>query len=135
MVRYFNINKKLLLLIFFNFCYSLFLNKMFTFQNILFKLERTKKKYSFLKINDSSLIFQYERKISNIFRIDKCLISSICLYKTCKELGLKTRLIIGVDKENDINLQNSFKSHAWVEIEENTFFQSNNSFKKIFSIE
>ena len=73
--------------------------KLFSFKKIIKNLKQTKKKYPNIIINNKKIIFDYEKKISNVFGIHKCLISSLCIFKTCKLIGLPAKLIIGVDKK------------------------------------
>tara|TARA_B100000989_G_C19529936_1_gene469040 strand:- start:2698 stop:3102 length:405 start_codon:yes stop_codon:yes gene_type:complete len=134
MVHYFNIKKRLFILLFVNFIFSMILINFFSFKKIIRNLEHTRKKHPNIIINNKKIIFDYEKKISKIFGVNKCLISSICIFKTCKLIGLPAKLVIGVDNKKNKN-QSQFTSHAWVEVDEHKIESENKIFFPILEIQ
>lgn len=95
--------------------YSVCLVRFSKFKNIASKLEdralNEKSQFS------SEYIYKYERKIAKLFRIKKCLISSICLFYLFNKFGIKCQIKIGINKLN------VFSSHAWIETESDAFLK------------
>ena len=73
---------------------------------------------------DEKSIFNREKKLSKLLKINKCLITSAYLYKTLKDLGFKADLLIGIKKDH------IFNSHAWVEVSDRDLIDKNNKFFK-----
>lgn len=116
MVLLINFNRlKLITYIVIYYIYAIYIVRFKDFKHIAYNLE--KKSINKLSIYDPNYIFGYERKVAKLFRIKKCLISSICLFYLFKNFGLKCRLCIGVSKLN------GFASHAWIETENVTFLK------------
>lgn len=79
--------------------------------------------------SEIDFIFNCERFFAKTFNIKKCLISSICLFHTFKQLGISCNFIIGISK-NDV-----FTSHSWIEIKQKSFLKDpNNKFAQIYKI-
>lgn len=72
-------------------------------------------------------IFRYERLLSKILKIDKCLISACCINKTMKSFGLASNIFFG------ISIDGEFKSHSWIEYKEKKFLYSPD-FKTIYKL-
>tara|TARA_Y100000741_G_C18256509_1_gene559168 strand:- start:1974 stop:2378 length:405 start_codon:yes stop_codon:yes gene_type:complete len=109
---------------------ALYWLRTLSLESLLNKLENKKKIF---KKNDSiklmMIIFGYERKISEILNIKKCLTSSVSIYLTLKGFNFDPKLFIGVKKDKD------FKSHAWVECKGKSFLKDNqDSYSRILSI-
>ncbi len=116
---------KIYFLLVFNLLRILFIFKFKNFDHLIKFLKSITIKKNKLKLDEKS-IFNREKKLSKILKINKCLITSAYLYKTLRDLGFKAEFFIGI-KKDDI-----FSSHAWVELsDKNLIDQQNKLFKKI----
>tara|TARA_B100000989_G_C19379490_1_gene400976 strand:+ start:133 stop:522 length:390 start_codon:yes stop_codon:yes gene_type:complete len=116
---------KIYFLLVFNLLRILFIFKFRSFDHLIKFLKSITIKKNKLKLDEKS-IFNREKKLSKILKINKCLITSAYLYKTLRDLGFKAEFFIGI-KKDDI-----FSSHAWVELsDKNLIDQQNKLFKKI----
>tara|TARA_B100001027_G_C16240561_1_gene319178 strand:- start:76 stop:465 length:390 start_codon:yes stop_codon:yes gene_type:complete len=116
---------KIYFLLVFNLLRILFIFKFRNFDHLIKFLKSITIKKNKLKLDEKS-IFNREKKLSKILKINKCLITSAYLYKTLRDLGFKAEFFIGI-KKDDI-----FSSHAWVELsDKNLIDQQNKLFKKI----
>lgn len=119
-----NFNKlKLITYVVIFYLHAMYLVKFKKFKDISYYLEKRplnkKLQYS------SRQIFKYERKISKLLNIKKCLISSICLFNLFKHFGIECQLKIGVNKIS------TFSSHSWVEAKNYSFLKDPNDSYKI----
>ena len=116
---------KIYFLLVFNLLRILFIFEFRSFDHLIKFLKSITIKKNKLKLDEKS-IFNREKKLSKILKINKCLITSAYLYKTLRDLGFKAEFFIGI-KKDDI-----FSSHAWVELsDKNLIDQQNKLFKKI----
>ena len=99
-------------------------------ESLLNKLENNKKiNKNNNAINLMLVIFGYERRISRIFNIKKCLTSSISIFMTLRSFNFDAKLFIGVKRDKN------FESHAWVECNGKSFLKdSEDSYLRILSI-
>jgi hypothetical protein len=103
--------------------HAVYLVKFKEFKDISFYLERRPlNKTSQYSPNQ---IFKYERKISKLLNIKKCLISSICLFYLFKHFGIECQLKIGINKFS------TFSSHSWVEAKNYSFLKDPDDSYKI----
>jgi hypothetical protein len=103
--------------------HAVYLVKFKEFKDISFYLERRPlNKTSQYSPNQ---IFKYERKISKLLNIKKCLISSICLFYLFKHFGIECQLKIGINKLS------TFSSHSWVEAKNYSFLKDPDDSYKI----
>lgn len=114
---------KIYFLLLLNFLKIFFIFKFRNFESLAGFLKSTKLKKNKLQINEKS-IFAREKKLSKFLKINKCLITSACLFKTLKDLGFEAHLIIGIKR--DLN----FNSHAWVEGSDKSLIDEQNKFFK-----
>lgn len=116
---------KIYFLLVFNLLRILFIFKFRSFDHLIKFLKSITIKKNKLKLDEKS-IFNREKKLSKILKINKCLITSAYLYKTLRDLGFKAEFFIGIKKDG------IFSSHAWVELsDKNLIDQQNKLFKKI----
>ena len=114
---------KIYFLLVFNLLRILFIFKFRNFDHLIKFLKSITIKKNKLKLDEKS-IFNREKKLSKILKINKCLITSAYLYKTLRDLGFKAEFFIGI-KKDDI-----FSSHAWVELSDKNLIDQQN---KLFS--
>ena len=85
------------------------------------------KKEYFEKIKSYSLFLQNIRyKLTQIFP-KRCLNYSLTMYKFLNEVGIKTKVHIGVAKSKDIGF------HAWITAPELEYVEKNNGYKELYS--
>ncbi len=105
-----------------------FLVNFSEFEKVISYAENLKSRNTKSKISIDD-IFVYERKLSQLLKINNCFISSLCLFKTIKNYGHSAKVLIGVKKE--IN----FSSHAWIETNEGSLLKDKkDKFEKIYEI-
>tara|TARA_B100001248_G_scaffold2087_1_gene1607 strand:- start:3194 stop:3628 length:435 start_codon:yes stop_codon:yes gene_type:complete len=135
MAHYYNTKLFISLIVIFNFIISLYALKFYSFSKILTNIKGINKKYVLHKNSQHTrVVINLERKLSNLLRINKCFLSSYCIYKTLKEIGIDCKFIIGVAKENKDEVKRNLISHAWVEFSE-IKDNNNDKFKKILILQ
>jgi len=119
------IKTKIYFLLFLNLLKVIYILKFKNFDYLIKFLKSISIKKNKLQIDERS-IFDREKKLSKLLKINKCLIKSACLYKTLRDLGFRADLLIGIKKDN------IFSSHAWVEgNDKNLIDEKNKLFKEI----
>lgn len=124
MVLLVNFNKLILITyIVIFYLHAVYLVKFREFKDISHHLER--RPLNKTSQYSSHQIFKYERKISKLLNIKKCLISSICLFYSFKHFGIECQLKIGINKIC------TFSSHSWVEAKNYSFLKDPDDSYKI----
>ena len=95
--------------------HAICLVKFRKFRDISYYLER--RPLNKISQYSPNQIFKYERKISKLLNIKKCLISSICLFYLFKHFGIECQLKIGIKKFG------TFSSHSWIETKNYSFLK------------
>ena len=117
------IKTKIYFLLFLNLLKVIYILKFKNFDYLIKFLKSISIKKNKLQIDERS-IFDREKKLSKLLKINKCLITSAYLFKTLKDLGFKADLLIGIKKDH------IFNSHAWVEVSDRDLIDKNNKFFK-----
>ena len=112
---YFKLLCMAILLFFINIFYWIML-RCLSFENLI-KFSKKKLFFPiFYKINIKHII-KIQNIISRILPYTTCLISAISVIKISRKLAKDSKIIIGISSNN-----NKFKSHAWVQIGSEVFF-------------
>ena len=122
--KLFKISIVFTILIFSNIYFN-FAIKFLSFKHIL-DMSSKEIKWKFRnKININQLIF-LQNLINKFMIFNTCLISSLSFYRVCKRLNINAIIVIGICSD-----KKSFKSHAWIKIDNNAYFDIKDTDYKI----